>query len=497
MSSPTDSRTSDGPQLVLNVRGGARICVPPDLRHTTSYIVLEQEDWFEDEIRFVRRWMRPGMKAADIGASYGLYTLAMALAVGPGGQVWAFEPTPATADCLARTLALNDCGHVALSRAAVSDRAGTVSFSVSALAEQNSVAGAAAAGTIPVPATTLDAVAVEQRWAGIDFVKLDVEGHEMQAIGGGSGLFSDQSPLVMFEIKASDRFELGPLELLAELGYGFYRLLPGLLILVPFDRDQPIDKYQLNLFACKPDRAAQLAAEGVLDDRSTRARPHDSDWCGFVAKAPYARELAECWPVKSGFFSKSTGKAYLKGLAAFAGSRNASTHASARCSLLDQAIDCVREATASDDSLAHSVSHARLAWEVGHRAEAVGMLLQVNRRLALAPYDESTWKEPFLAPGMRYDGIATAGRPWEWMRCAAMEQFEKLRSYSSRFSGDSTLELLPVVQDLPFCSPEMDRRWQLVRIASGRQAAPECAPRLRARSEENLNPEFWCGVQGT
>jgi FkbM family methyltransferase len=492
MSSPTDSRTLDGPLLVLNVRGVARIFVPPDLGQTTSYIVLEQEDWFEDEIRFVRRWMRPGMAAADIGASYGLYTLAMARAVGPAGRVWAFEPTPATADCLAQTLALNACSHVALSRVAVSDRVGTVAFSVGAISEQNGVA-VAEAGAVRVPATTLDAVAAAQHWDGMDFVKLDVEGHEMEAIGGGRGFFAEQSPLVMFEIKASDQFELGPLALLAEFGYGFYRLLPGLLILVPFDRDQPIDKYQLNMFACKPDRAAQLAAEGVLDDRSARARLHDSDWSGFVATAPYAKELAENWPASAAFFSRSAAKAYRRGLAAFAGSRDASAHASTRCSLLDQAMDYIREASASDDNLAYSASHARLAWEVGHRAEAVDVLLQVNRRLALMPEDKSAWKEPFLAPGTRYEGIATDGRPWEWLRCAAMEQFEKLRSYSSTFSGDSTLELLPGVRELPFCSPEMDRRWQLVRIASGRQASPECAPRLRARSEENLNPEFWCG----
>ncbi len=43
-----------GDVMVLNVRGGARICVPAVLNQITPYILLEQEDWFEDEIRFVR-----------------------------------------------------------------------------------------------------------------------------------------------------------------------------------------------------------------------------------------------------------------------------------------------------------------------------------------------------------------------------------------------------------------------------------------------------------
>jgi hypothetical protein len=45
-------------------------------------VLLEQEDWFEKEIAFVRRLLRSGMRAVDIGANYGTYTLAMARAVG-------------------------------------------------------------------------------------------------------------------------------------------------------------------------------------------------------------------------------------------------------------------------------------------------------------------------------------------------------------------------------------------------------------------------------
>lgn len=36
-----------GQLLTLNVRGGARICVPADINQITTYILLEQEDWFE------------------------------------------------------------------------------------------------------------------------------------------------------------------------------------------------------------------------------------------------------------------------------------------------------------------------------------------------------------------------------------------------------------------------------------------------------------------
>jgi protein O-GlcNAc transferase len=113
---------SDRDELIVNVRGGLRVCVPSDLSLYTPFILLEQEDWFEDEIHFVRRWLRPGMRAVDVGASYGLYTLAMASAVGATGRVWAFEPTPAVADYLDRSVRLNGLGSVRVCRVAVSDR---------------------------------------------------------------------------------------------------------------------------------------------------------------------------------------------------------------------------------------------------------------------------------------------------------------------------------------------------------------------------------------
>jgi hypothetical protein len=49
--------------------------------------LIEQEDLFEKEIAFVRRLLQPSMRAIDVGANYGTYTLAMARAAGPKGRV--------------------------------------------------------------------------------------------------------------------------------------------------------------------------------------------------------------------------------------------------------------------------------------------------------------------------------------------------------------------------------------------------------------------------
>lgn len=479
--------------LVLNVRGGARLCVPAFIDQITTYVLLEQEDWFEDEIRFVRRWLKPGMRAVDVGANLGVFTVAIAQAVTKEGRVWAFEPTPRTADYLEKSLALNGCTQTLLVRAAVSERAGSISFASTANPEINAVGTARAGGqTITVPAVTLDQTAAEHRWEGVDFIKLDVEGHEREVVRGAREFLRSASPLVMFEIKAGDRVDLGMLEPLAEMGYGFYRLLPGPLVLTPLFAGEALDGYQLNLFACKPDRAAELSEAGFIADPGAveLSAPAKDAWARYLASAPYAAQLREKWPAKAGLFAAADQTTYFRGLSAFAESRDAGKSAAERCAWLAHALECVGEARSMRDSLPRTVSFARLAIALGERAAASNALQSAV--VGLGKDAGQGLAEPLLAPDERYERVATGDRPLEWLHCGVVEAFEKCRSFSSRFSGDSSLPLLEPILSLPFRSPEMDRRWQLVRMLAGLQEGIEPRPPLCTPSDENLNPEYWC-----
>src|SRR3954471_22621828 len=98
--------------LTLAMPDGAAIIVPDDLAINTTYVLLEQQDWFEDEIRFLREAIQPGMRAIDAGANFGVYTLALAQRVGAEGRVWAIEPGEQAAAYLDRSIAANEFGHV-------------------------------------------------------------------------------------------------------------------------------------------------------------------------------------------------------------------------------------------------------------------------------------------------------------------------------------------------------------------------------------------------
>jgi len=484
-------------RLELNVAGGARICVPLSLDQITPYVLLEQEDWFEDEIRFVRRWLQPGMQALDIGANFGLYAVAMARAVGAGGRVWAFEPTPDTADYLQRNLELNGLAWAELHRAAVSDHDGFVEFAVGAQPELNAIAaaGAAPGELIRVHAVSLDRMAADCRWNAVDFVKMDVEGHESQAIRGGAKFFASCSPLVMLEINEIGGEKLAVLEPLADLGYQFFRLLPGPLILAPFDRLESDRRYLINLFACKSDRARELASRGflALTDAADPPFPGKDAWAAYAGSAAYCRGLAAGWPSRAGFFAGADRNTYLQGLAAFAQYRGAGCGPEEQLALLSLAFQCVSEALDAGDTLPRRMSLARLAWELGRRGAAVDALQVAAERVAAGA--QQALAEPFLAPSQRYERLATGTNPAEWLACAVVEQFEKLRYFSSVFAGTTSHLVLEPIRNLRFRSPEMDRRWELVRMKSGARGARRPAAMLCTLSEENLNPQFWSGPE--
>ncbi len=59
----------------LDLAGVATIRLPDSLNVMTRYVIEERGDWFEDEIRFVRKLLLPGQLVLDVGANYGVYTL--------------------------------------------------------------------------------------------------------------------------------------------------------------------------------------------------------------------------------------------------------------------------------------------------------------------------------------------------------------------------------------------------------------------------------------
>jgi len=167
----------------------------------------------------VRALVRPGDLVVDVGANLGWFSLVMAEAVGPGGEVWAVEPTPPILRALKRNLALNESLNVRVFELALGDAAGTAEIHIfSGLPH-----GHASVSTLD--RTDYNTHEVERRTLDdlLDgrvpaFVKIDVEGSELAVLRGASATIAAECPpMWMIEVnyETSAAFGFQPADLLA------------------------------------------------------------------------------------------------------------------------------------------------------------------------------------------------------------------------------------------------------------------------------------------
>ena len=137
----------------------------------------------------------PGEIAVDAGANIGCMTAALARAVGPGGTVWSFEPHPELFDELQFNVRRWVGPAIKPMRLALSSAEATLAFEIPEGFDENRGISHAASGVpsassknLAVAATTLDSIFGNSTPPAV--VKIDVEGHELEVLKGGTRLFA-------------------------------------------------------------------------------------------------------------------------------------------------------------------------------------------------------------------------------------------------------------------------------------------------------------------
>jgi len=480
---PDLSGASERAPVILETANGIAVSVPASLNCITTYVLLEQEKWFEREIGFLLRWLKKGMNAIDIGANVGVYSLPLARGVAPSGQVFAFEPGTANREHLERGRDANGLNNLHISACALSDCEKEAWLEIASSGEANSLSeeGAPSTNAERVRVSSLDTQ--EHGWGGvsIDFVKIDAEGQEARIVAGGRGFFRRQSPLVMYEKVHAGRCNDALRWMFEALGYATYRLLGDASCLVPFASEEPQDSSELNLFAAKPDRAASLAAGGWLVTEPVEfalsEAEHDQAVKGLL-DLPYARAFE---------FSEDDIHActYGEALVAYAAYRFVELSAGRRYAVLCAAFEELRVYCAGNPNPTGLACLVRVALDMGHRSVAVKTLKQL---LGIAG---EQLDQPFFPPCRRYEHVASEGREAEWFSAAAIEQLEISNKHSSIFSTEGFPRLQSLCES-PFASPEMSRRTilRLFRSGGAGMAWQELSKYVNPE-HQHRNPSYW------
>ena len=469
-------------EFILLMTDGTRIAVPPSLDSITTYVILEQEKWFEKEMAFLARWLKPGMSVIDIGANLGVYSLPIARLVSPG-EVFAYEPASEPRKLLSRSQHLNATANLHLLDLALSDRTRTGTLVLGASSEFNTLEGSGPGEQVAI--TSLDAEQSARNWRAADFVKIDAEGEEERILAGAGSFLARHSPLVMFEVKAGATTNENLPAAFRAQGFGIYRLLEGAPVLVPVAPGEALDVYELNLFAARPERAAALAREGFLIETVPSWTPDDAvrtRAAAFLGAQPFAPIFAA---LPSGSAVQDT--AYRDALAAYATWRSVEMPLPQRFAALTFACDALASLCEKHASLARLSTLARVAWEAGRRGLAVNALRLMADTLQRG---NGQIMEPFWPANPRFDVVAPGAAIVEWFVTGALEQLELTATFSSRF-GTSGVDLGWLAKQ-KHVSTEIERRWLLRRLRAGEKI--EVPARLRTPAPDHLNAEAWCGI---
>jgi FkbM family methyltransferase len=202
--------------------------------------LMHQPKTAEQELSYLDRIVPEGAVTVDVGANCGLYTRKLAQL---SRRVYAFEPSHAMADLLRRTSAPN----VSVHEVALSDHTGHAELFIPqdgqdlihglASLEPGVGASSKAVASVNVPTARLDAIIRQD----VAFVKIDVEGHELNVLKGAVELLEHSQPV--FLVEAEERHRLRAtrsiFEFFEERSYRGFFLKEGSA--APIDQFSPLE----------------------------------------------------------------------------------------------------------------------------------------------------------------------------------------------------------------------------------------------------------------
>lgn len=190
----------------------------------------EYGEFSELEVDIFRKCVKEGDLVVDIGANVGAHTLALSRIVGSKGGVYSLEPQVPIFYCLCATIALNGLDNVMCLNEAVGKERGLLYFPFPSASEEYNHGGVSAS-EIPIEGISqydvicnpLDGWSIP---APVTFIKIDVEGMELEVLQGGMNFIAANKPTLYVECDRPEKLQ-DLCEELAKQGYdGYYCDVP-------------------------------------------------------------------------------------------------------------------------------------------------------------------------------------------------------------------------------------------------------------------------------
>lgn len=172
---------------------------------------------------YLKRFVGEQMIAVDVGGNIGYYTVHLSSLVGSKGTVIAIEPDERNCELLAVNIRKNDLDNVKLVPGVAIGRIdGSGKLCSAKRSNWHSLQSAGHPSGDDIHVKRLDTLVDELHLPTVDFIKMDIEGFEVEAIHGMVKTLQSQKPNIMMEmhywLAGPDKMKI-MLNLLETLGY--------------------------------------------------------------------------------------------------------------------------------------------------------------------------------------------------------------------------------------------------------------------------------------
>lgn len=187
-------------------RGMKRTINGHTLRLPTRFYRFFPDNYEKDNFKFVFDQVKPGDTVLDCGAHIGLFAVIASQATGSHGKVYAFEPSPTTNKLLQKSIAINKAGGIITPfQNAIGGEVGTTTFFVSDGQADNSNSLVQYKEDRPlhgisINVITIDSFVQQQKLHKVNFIKIDVEGAEYDALKGCAVTLATYKPACILAI---------------------------------------------------------------------------------------------------------------------------------------------------------------------------------------------------------------------------------------------------------------------------------------------------------
>jgi len=242
--------------------GGYQVCVQK-LDTDFGQGIFNSRQYEEHVRQAAREHLRAGDVCVDVGANIGVITFLAATIVGATGRVIAVEPNPDNLQLLYRGIVLNGFSNVEVLPFAASNRRAV--FSLTGGTSNTHLIGAR---PVQEGGAFVQSIVLDEALVGLprlDFVKMDIEGHEPPAFEGFSTLIARHRPTLLVEFNPRCLIDLHRQDPSAYLSQ-IFALYPHVRVTSAFKDDVTFERAD-DVMAYWNRRNREVTAQGLLPDR--------------------------------------------------------------------------------------------------------------------------------------------------------------------------------------------------------------------------------------